>query len=228
MKKVILQLFRLLILGKTDSNPGFIGGLLLELRFFIGVFIFTYFIVQPFIIAGYKVPSCSMEPTIMTNTRFIGLPSIYGAFVPFSNLKLPQIKEVKRGDVVVFKFPKDEKTNYVKRVIGLPGETVVIKNRIVYINGEPLGEPYTQFVDSDNTDSYNNDDDIFEPAEYGPVTVPGDHLFVLGDNRERSWDSRYWGFVPIKNVFGKPLVTFWSYDQDTRSIRLKELFKVIK
>lgn len=190
-----------------------------ELRSLLLIFGLTFFIIQPLVVASYETPTGSMEPTIMTNTRYIALPSIYGGFFPYTKIKLPGYKKIKRGDIVIFKYPRDEQVNYIKRVIGLPGEQVLIHGKTVYIHGKALDEPYAEFTGALDNDSPSRN--------YGPVTVPKDYLFVMGDNRDNSYDSRYWGFVPVKNVFGTPLFTFWSFDKQHRQVRLNELFKMI-
>ncbi|HYH03241.1 MAG TPA: signal peptidase I, partial [Bacillota bacterium] len=124
----------------------------------------------------------------------------------------------RRGDIVIFKYPLDETQNYVKRVIGLPGDRVEIRNRTVFVNNQALDEPYARYqITSTNLSLH-----------YGPVSVPPKHLFVMGDNRDQSYDSRYWGFLPVKNVYGTPLLTFWSYDLQNHKIRFRELFKILK
>ena len=155
----------------------------------------------------------------MTNTRYIALPSIYGGFFRYTKIKLPGFKKINRGDIVIFKYPQDENVNYVKRVIGLPGEEVLIQGKTVYVNGKALDEPYAHFSDSTDENSSSRN--------YGPVAIPEGHLFVMGDNRDNSYDSRYWGFVPVKNVFGTPLFTFWSFDKVRHQVRLHEIFKII-
>ena len=188
-----------------------------ELRYLAILLALMFFVIQPFVIASYEVPTGSMEPTIMTNTRYLALPSSYGGFIRYSNIKLPGYKKLHRGDIVMFRYPRDRTVNYVKRAIGLPGDVVEIKKKTVYINGLPLHESYAYFSESNS-----------EREPYGPIRVPSGHLFVLGDNRDNSCDSRYWGFVPLKDVFGTPLLTFWSYDQEHKQIRLKEIFKLLK
>jgi signal peptidase I len=192
-----------------------------EMRSLILVFCVTFFVIQPLVVVGYNTPTGSMEPTIMTNTRYIALPSIYGGFFRFTKLKLPGFRKIRRGDVVIFKYPLDERVNYVKRVIGLPGEHVLVKGETVYIDGNVLNEPYARFIEA--SESQNS-----PSRNFGPVIVPQNHLFVMGDNRDNSCDSRYWGFVPVKNVFGTPLFTFWSFDDERHQVRVKEIFKVIK
>ena len=189
-----------------------------EIKYLLIIFTLTFFVIQPFVIASYEVPTCSMEPTIMTNTKYIALPSAYGGFIRYTNIKLPGFKKLHRGDIVMFRFPKDKSIDYVKRAIGLPGDTVEIKEKTVYINGLPLHEPYTYFSNGKD----------YERAHYGPNTIPQGHIFVLGDNRDKSWDSRYWGFVPLENVFGTPLFSFWSYDKKHKQIRSREILKILK
>ena len=123
------------------------------------------------------------------------------------------IDPIQRGDVVVFKYPEEPERDFIKRVIGLPGETLELRQKVVYINGKPLNEPYVHFLipptpEGQEVASY----DVRE--RYGPVTVPADHYFVMGDNRDNSQDSRYWGFLPRDYVKGKALMVYWSYEGD--------------
>jgi len=151
----------------------------------------------------------------------------YAPAGPISKYLLPYT-EPKRGDVIVFRYPMDIRQNFVKRVIGVPGDHIHIVDKVVYVNGKALTEPYTQHIDQ-NIEPYR---DNFPSQPYGPVVdraqqmlaanvtngelvVPADNYFAMGDNRENSLDSRYWGFVPRENIIGKPLVIFWSYDAPT-------------
>jgi signal peptidase I len=189
----------------------------LEIRYMVYLFILTFFVIQPFVIAGYQTPTGSMEPTIMTNTRYLALPSVYGGFFRFTKIKLPGYRTIRRGDIIIFKSPTNEKEDYVKRVIGLPGEWVEVKDKTVLINGKVLNEPYAYYQTGSAT-----------RTGFGPEKIPPKQLFVMGDNRDSSYDSRYWGFLPVENVFGTPLVTYWSYDTNKHRIRLKEIFKLLK
>ncbi len=139
--------------------------------------------------------------------------------------------EPKRGDVIVFRYPMDIRQNFVKRVMGVPGDHIRIVDKVVYVNGKALTEPYTQHIDP-HVEPYR---DNFPSQPYGPVAdraqrnarqptfsngelvVPAENYFAMGDNRENSLDSRYWGFVPRENIIGKPLVIFWSYDAPTKN-----------
>ena len=125
-------------------------------------------------------------------------------------------RDIRRGDVIVFKYPKEPDRDFVKRVIGLPGDRLELHRKTIYINGQPLQEPYTQFIDPPSTSSSPpRVDDLRE--EYGPVTVPAGQYFMMGDNRDNSEDSRYWGFMPASYVKGKALFIYYSFD-DTGSV----------
>ena len=133
---------------------------------------------------------------------------------PVERALLP-IGTIKRGDVIVFKYPEEPERDFIKRVIGLPGETVELRDKKVYINGNGLDEPYVHFLQPPGQNSEFHEITSFDVRErYGPVTVPADHYFVMGDNRDNSQDSRYWGFLPRDYVKGKALVIYWSYQAE--------------
>lgn len=197
--------------------------IILFLRDIIFITILFFLIIRPLIIAGYMVPTPSMEPTIMTGSKLIGMPLLYGGYIPFTSIKVPGIIPIKRQSIVIFKFPLNENEYYVKRVIGLPKDTIEIIGKDVYVNGQKLDEPYTQYI---NDPVYEENPSIARP-NFGPVTVPENCYFVMGDNRDNSYDSREWGFVPRKNIFAAPLIIYYSYDIANKKIRVGELFKVI-
>ena len=153
-----------------------------------------------FVVQAFKIPSASMESNLLVGDHLLVNKFIYGMFPGWMSNLMPY-KNPKRGDVIVFKYPMNPDVAYVKRLIGLPGETVEMLGRVVYVNGKPLQEPYTQYIDSQSVN-----------AHYGPYIVPPDHLFAMGDNRDNSQDSRFWGFVPRENLLGKPLTVYWSYE----------------
>src|SRR5258706_431388 len=158
-----------------------------------------------------KIPTGSMIPTllvgdyIMVNKFAYSPMSTLGLLASVEKTLLP-VRDVKRGDIVVFKFPEEPEKDYIKRVIGLPGETIEIRDRQVYIDGKPLEEPYKIHR---NPKGLNFDQD-----DYPPTKVPEDHLFCMGDNRDNSRDSRSWGFVPRDYVKGRAFMIWWSYDED--------------
>lgn len=176
---------------------------------------------------AFVVPTASMENTILIGDHIIVDKLAYSPPGPLSRRLLPYT-DVKRGDVIVFRFPNNIKEDYVKRVIGLPGDRIKIVAKQLYLNGVPVKEPYkihkTDFLDS-YRDYFPSEPNAFLPAsalrmleqhvENGEVVVPPGHYFAMGDNRDESSDSRYWGFVPRENIIGKPWIIYWSYDAPT-------------
>ena len=179
------------------------------------------------LVQAFIVPTGSMESTVLIGDHLLVDKLSYAPAGPISKHLLPYT-EPKRGDVIVFRYPMDIRQNFVKRVIGVPGDHIHIVDKVVYVNGRALTEPYTQHIDA-HIEPYR---DNFPSQPYGPVAdraqemlashvqsgelvVPAESYFAMGDNRENSLDSRYWGFVPRENIIGKPLVIFWSYDAPT-------------
>jgi signal peptidase I len=121
------------------------------------------------------------------------------------------VRAPRRGDVVVFKYPDEPDRDFIKRIIGLPGETVELRNKKVYINGQPIDEPYVHFLSPPSSD-YQEVTSFDVRERYGPVTVPPNQYFVMGDNRDNSQDSRYWGFLPRGYIKGKAALIYWSYE----------------
>ncbi|WP_339134619.1 MAG: signal peptidase I [Candidatus Electrothrix sp. GW3-4] len=163
--------------------------------------------IRTFIVQAFKIPSGSMLQTLLIGDHILVSKFIYGIKNPFTGAVLLPIKSPKRGDIVVFKYPKDPKLDYIKRVIATAGDTLEIKNKKVFINGAPPEDHYGEFRDAH----------ILPPSEgprdnFGPVTVPAGHIFVMGDNRDNSYDSRFWGFVNLEAVRGKAFIIYWSWD----------------
>lgn len=158
---------------------------------------------RTFVIEAFKIPSSSMEDNLLIGDHILVNKFVY-APIQFSwEKKLLPIDDVKRGDVIVFKFPEEPSRNFIKRVIGLGGETVEIRNKQVYINGKPIPEPY----------KFHKAEFFGLTAEnFGPVKVPEGYYFVLGDNRDNSKDSRAWGFVPKDYIKGRAFIIYWSFE----------------
>ena len=163
-------------------------------------FILAMFI-RTFVIQAFKIPTGSMRPTLLEGDIIMVNKFLYGAKVPFTDLRLPKVREPKRGDVVVFIYPEDTKKDFIKRLIAFGGETVEIKDGTVYINDKPLVSPIF------NQRYYYNRGDF--AAENRKIIVPEGDYFVLGDNSASSHDSRYWGFVPKKNLLGEAILIYW-------------------
>jgi len=182
------------------------------------------------LVQAFVIPTGSMEDNLLIGDHLLVDKLAYAPSGPISRRLLPYTP-VRRGDIVVFRYPVDVRQTFVKRVIGVPGDRIRIVDKQVYLNGRPLDEPYkfhkTPYYDSyrDNFPSAPNtrvDARAWEMLERhtrnGEVVVPPGQYFVLGDNRDSSLDSRYWGFVPRENIIGKPLLVYWSYDAPTHRL----------
>jgi len=170
-------------------------------------------LIRTFIVQAFKIPSSSMEPTLQVGDYILVSKFIYGIKIPFTDKKLFQFGKPKRGDIVVFIYPKDRSKDFIKRVIGTEGEKVeVIRNKI-YINDRLMEDPWGQYDKKSEWLKY------FQMKErYGPETVPKDSIFVLGDNRDNSQDSRFWGFVNINEVKGKAFIIYFSLNWDAQNL----------
>ena len=170
--------------------------------------------IRTFAVQAFKIPTGSMEPNLMIGDHLLVNKLVYSPSLSPLKDTLFGKRPIKRGHVVVFKFPEDPTRDFIKRVIGLPGETIEIRNKQVYVNGKPLEEPYAHFIDAPlrpDDPEYTRGGDVIRDA-WGPQTVPAGQLLVLGDNRDNSRDSRYWGFLPIDQVKGRALLVYWSYE----------------
>ena len=171
--------------------------------------------IRTFVVQAFKIPTGSMEETLLIGDHLLVNKFVFGPTGSAAERALLPIGTIKRRDVLVFKYPEEPDRDFIKRVIGLPGETVELKEKKVYINGTPLVEPYVHFLTAPASPSEFHEVTSFDVRErYGPVTVPADHYFVMGDNRDNSQDSRYWGFLPRENIKGKSLVIYWSYQAE--------------
>ena len=178
--------------------------------------------IRTFVVQAFKIPSGSMKPTLLVGDHILVNKFIYGVKLPFSDITLISVKDPKRGDVVVFKFPEDPKKDFIKRVIAVAGDTVQISNKKVYINDKPIDDPHGTHLDPHSIPGEARPRDNF-----GPVTVPPESLFVMGDNRDHSYDSRFWGFVNLSAVKGKAFILYWSWDKDNTGIRWGRLGHLI-
>src|SRR3977135_113831 len=182
------------------------------------------------LVQAYVIPTGSMEDTLLIGDHLLVDKLAYAPGGPISKYILPY-EDVKRGDIIVFRYPVDIKQTFVKRVMGVPGDHIRLENKNVYLNGHKLEEPYkihkTEYIDSyrDNFPSqpnfpqYERGQAMLENnVKNGEVIVPPGHYFAMGDNRDSSSDSRYWGFVPRENIIGKPLIIYWSYDAPTAAL----------
>lgn len=177
-------------------------------------------VITTFVVKTYKIPSGSMKPTLLVGDHLIVNKFIYGIKIPFFRKTVIPITDPKRGDIVVFIYPDNRSLDYIKRVIGVGGDTIEVKKKKLFVNGK------------ESTDSYSvHSDSVIYPAiinsrdNFGPVVVPANSLFVMGDNRDESLDSRFWGFVELKDVQGKAFMLYWSWNKDDHNLRWQRLGK---
>lgn len=164
-------------------------------------------IIRAFIVQAFKIPSGSMEDTLLIGDHLLVSKFIYGTKIPFSDKRILKIRDPKRGDVIVFVYPEDPRKDFIKRVIGVPGDVVEGKDKKVYVNGQLYQNPHEVHKEKDIIPKEQNPRDTF-----GPVTVPADSYFVMGDNRDRSYDSRFWKFVTRDQIKGLAFIKYWSID----------------
>ena len=192
--------------------------------------VLLFFFLRAFVVEAFKIPSGSMEGTLRSGDFLLVNKMLYGAEVPFTGKHLPRVREPMRGDVVVFRFPADPSVDYVKRLVGLPGDTLSMRDGTLYVNGDRQMEQYAIHVDEMGDPAYA--DFAWQRAHlvagyealrpyrptrnnWGPLVVPEGNYFMLGDNRDNSSDSRYWGFVPDSLLRGRPMLVYYSYAPDS-------------
>jgi len=168
------------------------------------------------VVQAFTIPSGSMMDTLLVGDYILVNKFLYGPELPLTELRLPSFRDPRRGDIIVFKYPQDEKRDFIKRIVATAGERVQVRGHQVLVNGKPLIEPYTKFADSGVRGG-----DAYCGYAYGcePTIVPPDSYFVMGDNRDNSQDSRYWGFVKRDKIKGKAFLIYWSWDGDRHWLR---------
>lgn len=192
--------------------------------------VLLFLVVRIFLIEAFRIPTGSMQETLLAGDFVLVNKAAYGARVPFTPIRLPAFERPERGDVIVFAPPHDAARNYVKRLVASPGDTVSMREKVLFVNGHVVDEPYAR---------YSKRADLFPPGSlwqcrftvrpgrdtqcqpsrdnWGPIVVPPDAFLVLGDNRDDSEDSRYWGFVPRDAIRGRPLMVYYSFAPDRRN-----------
>lgn len=174
------------------------------------IYFALFFLLKTSVLAAYKIPSASMEDTLLVGDFLVCNQFIYGARLPFIEYRFPAVREPEPGDIVVFLYPEDQSTRYIKRCVAVGGDTVEVRNKQLFVNGTIFPDPdNSKFVDTLLTGQrrIRRDRD-----NYGPFIVPEDSFFMMGDNRDKSWDSRFWGPVSRDLVVGKAMLIHWSWD----------------
>ena len=188
-------------------------------------------LIRTFIVQAFKIPSGSMEKTLLIGDHILVSKFSYGIHIPneipFINAKLfddivlfSSVPE--RGDIIVFKFPKDETRDFIKRVIALPGDLLEVRRQKVFINNKPYEDARARHTESPS------DSPLVPRDDFGPILIPEGHVFVMGDNRENSQDSRYWGYLNVKKIRGKALIIYWSWDRIESWVRFERFGKILE
>ncbi len=194
----------------------------------IAIAVIMALFVRTFVVQAFKIPTGSMENNLLIGDHLVVNKFVFGPDHGAARSILP-MRDIRRGDIVVFKYPEDPERDFIKRVIGLPGETLEVKDKRVYINGTRLEEPYVHYLEPPSASTEYAEVTSFDLRErYGPVQIPADKYFVMGDNRDNSQDSRYWGFLPREYVKGRALMIYWSYESETEDYQQTGLGATIK
>ena len=204
--------------------------------------------IRQFVVEAFKIPSGSMIPTLTIGDHLLVNKFIYGPRIPFTDTRIFTWKDPKRGEIIVFKYPENEDKNFIKRVVGLPGDKIEIKKGILFINDRPV--PITGLGVYEGTEQgggspYYDKPKMFEEDlgavkhrilylhdqsgyDFGPKLVPNESVFVMGDNRDNSQDSRVWGFVHFNKILGRALIIYWSWDGNGRWVRWERIGNLIR
>jgi signal peptidase I len=176
--------------------------------------------IRSFIVQAFKIPSGSMIPTLLIGDHILVNKFVYGVRLPYLGTSIFPVGTPHRGDVVVFVYPQDDEKDFIKRVVAVAGETVEVRDKRLYVNGEAVADPYAHFAETEGRTTAPRDN-------FGPFAVPAGYVFVMGDNRDRSYDSRFWGPVALDNVKGKAFLIYWSWEGAGRWIRWERIGELI-
>jgi len=180
-------------------------------------------IIRTCVVQAFKIPSGSMEDTLAIGDHLLVSKFIYGLKLPFSDKRILKFRDPRQGDVIVFEYPVDRSKDFIKRVIGVPGDEVEVRNKHVYVNGVLYQNPHEVHKDATVFPREANPRDNF-----GPVRVPAHSYFMMGDNRDNSYDSRYWGVIKESDIKGKAFIKYWSWDQNSWRVRWVSIGRLIE
>jgi signal peptidase I len=179
-------------------------------------------VIRTFIVQAFKIPSGSMEDTLAIGDHILVNKFIYGSKIPFTDGRVMKLRDPHQGDVIVFQYPEDPSKDFIKRVVGVPGDVVEVKHKRVFVNGKLYANPHEVHKESEEIPKEANPRDNKDA-----VTVPPNSYFVMGDNRDRSYDSRFWGFVTTDRIKGLAFIKYWSWDKDKFRVRFGSIGKLI-
>jgi signal peptidase I len=197
-------------------------GLIREYAESIIIAVLLALVIRTYLVQAFKIPSGSMEDTLAIGDHLLVSKFVYGTKIPFVDARVLTIRDPRQGDVIVFEYPEDPSKDFIKRVVGVPGDVVEGKEKKVYVNGKPYENPHEVHKEKDLIPKEMNPRDTF-----GPVTVPAGSYFVMGDNRDRSYDSRFWKFVRRDQIKGLAFIKYWSWDRDKMMPRFSNIGRLI-
>ena len=179
--------------------------------------------IRTFVVQAFKIPSGSMEDTLQVGDHLLVNKFIFGTAIPFTDKRFFALRDPRQGDIIVFEYPEDPSKDFIKRIVGVPGDVVQGINKHVYVNGKLYQNPHEVHKETDLVPKDQNPRDTF-----GPIKVPADSYFVMGDNRDRSYDSRFWGFVKKDKIKGLAFIKYWSWDGDNWRVRWGSIGQLIR
>ena len=197
-------------------------GLIREYAESIAIAVLLALVIRTYLVQAFKIPSGSMEDTLAIGDHLLVSKFIYGTKIPFVDKRALTIRDPRQGDVIVFEYPEDPSKDFIKRVVGVPGDVIEGKEKKVYVNGKLYENPHEVHKEKDIIPKEMNPRDTF-----GPITVPADSYFVMGDNRDSSYDSRFWKFVRRDQIKGLAFIKYWSWDHDTLRPRFGNIGRLI-
>jgi len=197
-------------------------GLIREYAESIAIAILLALVIRTYLVQAFKIPSGSMEDTLAIGDHLLVSKFVYGTKIPFVDKRVLTFRDPRQGDVIVFEYPEDPSKDFIKRVIGVPGDVIEGKEKKVYVNGKQYENPHEVHKEKDIIPKEMNPRDTF-----GPITVPANSYFVMGDNRDRSYDSRFWKFVRRDQIKGLAFIKYWSWDRDKLRPRFGNIGRLI-
>jgi signal peptidase I len=208
--------------AETESQNGKKGALRENIEAILVAIVIALFI-RTFVVQAFKIPSGSMKQTLQIGDHILVNKFVYGIKIPYLRETIIPVSKPRRGDIVVFKYPVDPDKDFIKRVIGLPGDVIEIRDKKLYVNHKRVNHDHGVYTDPHILPARARPRDNF-----GPITVPEHSLFVMGDNRDESFDSRFWGFVDYKALLGKAFIIYWSWDKAKFGVRWGRLGRILK
>lgn len=208
--------------SSVQPEPTKKKGLIREYAESIAIAVLLALVIRSYLVQAFKIPSGSMEDTLAIGDHLLVSKFIYGTKIPFVDKRVFTIRDPRQGDVIVFEYPEDPSKDFIKRVIGIPGDVVEGKEKKVYVNGKLYENPHEVHKEKDIIPKEMNPRDTF-----GPITVPANSYFMMGDNRDRSYDSRFWKFVRRDQIKGLAFIKYWSWDREKLRPRFGNIGRLI-